>query len=86
MSRQAVQLSVLWAALPVEMELVQDAVGHSCMDMAMHRSQSHLWRSLGGRLDNPESEGEHMRLVHLGGNKDMLSPLDAALAGNVSTT
>lgn len=83
MLRQAAQLSALWAALPVEREA---AAGYRCMDMAMHRSQSHLWRSLDGRLDNPESEGEHMRLVHLGDNKDMLSPLDAALAGNVSTT
>lgn len=79
-------MSVLWAALPVEKELGQAAVGYRCMDMAMRRSQSHLWRSLGGRLDSLESEGEHMRLVHLGDNTDMLSPLDAAPAGNVSTT
>lgn len=81
--RQASPLSVLLVVLPVEREA---AVGYRCMDMAMHRSQSHLWHSLGGRQDNPESEGEHMRPVRLGDNKDMLCPLDAALAGNVSTT
>lgn len=64
---------------------MQAADGYRCMDMAMHHSQSHLWRSL-GRLDIRESEGEHMRLAFLHDSKDRLCPLDAALAGNVSTT
>ena len=70
--------------LPVE-KFVQAADGYRCMDTAMPRSQSHLWRIL-GRLDNRESEGEHMHLVFPDGNKDTLFPPNAALAGNASTT